>query len=44
MDLTVGVVSQGTAYDEVLLEMLDRLGIAFEVVSGARKVSPILSC
>jgi hypothetical protein len=30
--LTVGVVTQGTIYDEVLLEMLDHQGIIYEVV------------
>ena len=32
MDLTIGVVSQGSIYDEVLYEMLDHHGVAYRPV------------
>jgi hypothetical protein len=32
LDLTVGVVSQGSIYDEVLCEMLDHQGVAYRVI------------
>ncbi|MDA4113025.1 MAG: hypothetical protein OK474_03165 [Thaumarchaeota archaeon] len=32
MDLTIGVVSQGSIYDEILCEMLDHQGVAYRVI------------
>jgi peptidoglycan/xylan/chitin deacetylase (PgdA/CDA1 family) len=38
LNLTIGVVSQGTIYDEVLLELLDHQGIIYEIV-GERQAT-----
>ena len=34
VDLTLGVVSQGSAHDELLLEMLDHQGLVYRVLGG----------
>ena len=35
MDLSIGIVSQGTVYDELLCEMLDQQGLAYRVIGRA---------
>ena len=44
MDLTIGVVPQGSIYDEVLFEMLDHHGVAYRSVDreGEPRKYPIV--
>jgi len=35
LDLSIGIVSQGTVYDELLCEMLDQQGLAYRVIGRA---------
>lgn len=45
MDLTIGVIPQGTVYDELVFEMLDHQGVPYEVVasgSGSRRFPVVL--
>lgn len=45
MDLTVGLVSQGSIYDEVLMEMLDHQGVSYRLLgqdAGSRRYPLVL--